>query len=133
MNRIGDWELDTICPARGGEVIVSMNERRNGYVRLVRSIDGIAEVVADVVVRGLQHLRDGIRTLMCDRGSDLVAAARIECGLGVLIYYADPRLPWQRARNQKLSGLLLVYFPRAMNFRDIGFERLKQVVAELSN
>lgn len=133
LSRFGDWELDTVRPARGGGVIVSMNERRSGYVGRAWAIDGTAEAVTEAMVRRLRPLRDRVHTLTCDRGSEFAATARIESALGVRMYYADPRTPWQRARNENLNGLLREYFPRAMNFCDIGFERLQQVESALNN
>ncbi len=133
LSRFGDWELDTVRPARGGGVIVSMNERRSGYVRLAWAIDGTAEAVAEAIIQRLRPLRDQVHTLTCDRGSEFAATARIERGLGAQMYYADPRAPWQRARNEHLNGLLREYFPRAMNFCDIGFERLQQAENALND
>ena len=133
LSRFGDWELDTIRPARGGGGIVSMNERRSGYVRLAWSIDGTAEAVAEAIVRRLRPLRSCAHTLTCDRGSEFAATSQIERALGVQVYYADPRAPWQRARNENLNGLLREYFPRAMSFCDISFERLQRAENALND
>lgn len=123
--RLGDWELDTIRPACGSGVIVTMNERATGLIRLGWSASGQAEDVAQAIIARLRPLRREVHTLTSDRGSEFAEDRAIERALNAAMYFADPRAPWQRARNENLNGLVREYFPRNMDFSSITFDQLQ--------
>jgi IS30 family transposase len=131
--RLGDWELDTVRPSRGRGVIVTMNERATGFVRLGWCLAGKAEDVALVVTTRLGRLKKNVLTLACDRGSEFADDASIEQALAAQVYFADPHSPWQRARNENLNGLLREYFPRNRDFETITAEELQQAEDALNS
>lgn len=132
-SRLGDWELDTVRPARGSGVLVTMNERVTGLVRLGWSPSGKAEDVADVIVDRLGPLRRNVLTLTSDRGSEFADDAFIELMLCALMFMADPHAPWQRGRNENLNGLVRQYFPRDRDFSTITADELQKVEDALNN
>lgn len=133
LSRLGDWELDTIRPARGSGVIVTMNERVSGFIRLGWSPSGRAEDVAAVIAARLWPVRRQVHTLTCDRGSEFADDATIERELKADIYFADPRAPWQRARNENTNGLIREFFPRHMDFSTITREQLQHAEDALND
>lgn len=133
LSRLGDWELDTIRPARGTGVIVTMNERISGFTRLGWSPSGKAEDVAAVIAVRLWPLRRQVQTLTCDRGSEFADDATVERELKAGMYFADPHAPWQRARNENNNGLIREYFPRHMDFSSITFEQLQNAEDALND
>ncbi len=132
-SRLGDWELDTMRPARGTGVLVTMNERASGFVRLGWSPSGKAEDVADVIADRLVPLRRHVLTLTSDRGSEFADDAFIELMLDAPMFMADPHAPWQRGRNENLNGLVRQYFPRERDFSTITAEELQTVEDALNN
>lgn len=131
--RLGDWEVDTVRPARGTGVLVTMNERVSGFVRLGWSPSGKAEEVAWAVTSRLSPLSRYVLTLTSDRGSEFAEDAFIELMLDASMFMADPHAPWQRGRNENLNGLVRQYFPRDRDFSTITAEELQAVEDALND
>lgn len=52
------------------------------------------------------------RWLTWDRGKELSAHRLLTTEIGLPVYFADPKSPWQRGSNGHLNGLLRQYFPK---------------------
>ena len=111
-SRLGDWEADTVRPARGGGVLVTLVERRSGFARIGWSPDGTAEQVMLSILDRLGRIKRHVHTITCDRGSEFAADRELERYLRIKVYFADPRSPWQRGCNENFNGLLRQFFPR---------------------
>lgn len=130
---LGDWEADTIRPAQGGGVLVTLVDRRSGFSRVVWSPNGSGKAVAKCIVRVLRQLPEPVRTLTCDRGSEFSRAADIEKKLNTHVYFADPRSPWQRGSNENFNGLLRQYFPRSHDFSKITLAHVRAAEDQLND
>lgn len=131
--RLGDWEVDTVRPARGTGVLVTMNERVSGFVRLGWSPSGKAEDVALAMISRLSPMSRYVHTITSDRGSEFAEDAFIELMLDADMFMADPHAPWQRGRNENLNGLVREYFPRSRDFSTITAEELQAVEDALND
>jgi len=131
--RLGDWEADTVRPAQGGGVLVTLVDRRSGLSRIVWSPNGTAKAVTKCIVRALGQLLEPVHTLTCDRGSEFSLANKIEKRLKTHVYFADARCPWQRGSNENFNGLLRQYFPRTHDFSTIRRRHLKAVEDQLND
>jgi IS30 family transposase len=130
---LGDWEADTIRPALGGGVLVTLVDRRSGFSQVVLSPNGTGKAVAKCIVRVLGRLPEPVRTLTCDRGSEFSRATEIEQKLKTQVYFADPRSPWQRGSNENFNGLLRQYFPRSHDFSKLKPAHVRAVEDELND
>ena len=52
------------------------------------------------------------RSLTWDRGKELSAHELLTKEIGLPVYFADAKSPWQRGSNEHLNGLLRQYFPK---------------------
>lgn len=112
-SRIGNWEADTVRPARGTGVLVTLVDRRSGFARIGWSPDGTAEAVTSSLVGRLERIKRLVHTLTCDRGSEFAGNRPVENQLKAQVYFADPHSPWQRGCNENSNGLVRQFSPRA--------------------
>ena len=126
-SRLGDWEADTVRPARGTGVLVTLVERRTGFARIGWSPDGTAQAVAMSILERLSRIKRFVRTLTCDRGSEFAEDHVLEEHLQARVYFADPHSPWQRGCNENFNGLLRQSFPRSRDFSTITAHELQAV------
>ncbi len=132
-SRLGDWEADTVRPACGAGVLVTLVERRSGFARVGWSPDGTAEAVALSVLDRLGRLQRFVHTLTCDRGSEFAEDHLLEKLLKAQVYFAEPHSPWQRGCNENFNGLLRQFFPRKRDFTTITEQELQTVEDQLND
>ena len=132
-SRLGDWEADTVRPACGTGVLVTLVERRSGFARIGWSPDGTAEAVALSILDRLGRIKQFVHTLTCDRGSEFAEDHVLEEHLKARVYFADPRSPWQRGCNENFNGLLRQFFPRKRDFSTITVQELQAVEDQLND
>jgi IS30 family transposase len=133
--RYGDWEGDTILAAGGRRrnALVTLVERKSGYLRLGRAGDMMADTIARVVRWRLSGLPPPLRrTLTLDNGKEFARYAQVAAALGLAVYFAAPRRPWQRGTIENTNGLLRQFFPRGTDFADVTRRRVARVEALLN-
>lgn len=133
-SRIGDWELDTIIPARGGKhVLVTMVERASRYTLMDKIESKEAYAVARGIVKILAPFKDKVLTLTSDNGTEFRCHEIIADKLGAKFYFAHPYKAWERGLNENTNGLIRQYFPSKMTFEKIGRKELIKVCEKLNN
>jgi len=133
--RYGDWEGDTILAGGGRRrnALVTLVERKSGYVRLGRAGDMTAATTARVVRRRLAGLPQPLRrTLTLDNGKEFARHAQVATALCLAVYFAAPRRPWQRGTNENTNGLLRQFFPKGTDFAGVTRQRVARVEALLN-
>lgn len=113
--------------------VITLVERRSGFVRLTWSPDGTADAVSQAIECRMDRLADYIHTITFDRGSEFAEDRRLEKSLKAAIYFADPHSPWQRGCNENLNRLLQQYFPRSRDFSTITMEELQAAEDRLND
>jgi IS30 family transposase len=73
------------------------------------------------------------RSLTWDRGKELSAHAALTAETGILVFFADPRSPWQRPSNENTNGLLRQYFPKGTDLSRWSAEELAAIAATLNS
>ncbi len=72
-----------------------------------------AEAVRDAIAAAIAVLPDQLRrSLTWDQGAEMTQHAQLRIETGLLVYFCDPRSPWQRGTNENTNGLLRQYFPK---------------------
>jgi len=72
------------------------------------------------------------RSLTWDRGKEMSAHATLTQEIGLSVYFADAKSPWQRGSNEHLNGLLRQYFPKGTDISRWSMPEI-QAVADIIN
>lgn len=132
--RVGDWEGDTVVGARHSGVVVTLVERKTGYLQALKSCDRTARRVRHKVEQMLRPLPPQLRrTATFDRGKEFAEHQRLAHNLGLQVYFADPYCSWQRGTNEHTNGLLRQYFPRGVDFDCVSWRELEVAVHQLND
>jgi IS30 family transposase len=59
--------------------------------------------------------------------------ARLRVETGLVVYFCDPRSPWQRGSNENTNGLLRQYFPKGTDLSVHSAGDLAAVAAALNS
>ncbi len=132
--RVGDWEGDTIVGARHRGALVSLVERRTGYLLLAKVSRPDARQVAQRITRRLRALPADLRqSITFDRGKEFARHADLTASLGIDVYFADPYCPWQRGTNEHTNGLVRQFLPKKTSFRDLTSAQVREYQALLNH
>lgn len=118
--RIGDWEGDTIVGGGRSGGLVSLVERKTGYAVLAKVEQLSSAPVEQAIRRRLRRLPASRRlSLTFDNGSEFARHSQLRKALGIELYFARPRSPWQRGTNEHTNGLVRQFLPKGSCFREL--------------
>jgi IS30 family transposase len=131
--RYGDWEGDTIVGKSRHSALVTLVERKSGYVRIGRVDSMKSDRTMRVAKRRMKDLPSALRRSMTfDNGKEFAEHRRLTRELGLDVYFADPYASWQRGTNENMNGLLRQFFPKGTDFTQIS-HRTVACVEQLIN
>lgn len=132
--RYGDWEGDTMVGKGRRSALLTMVERKSGYVRIGRVDSMKSDMTIRVAKRRLKDLPPTLRrSVTFDNGKEFAEHGKLTRGLGLEIYFADPYASWQRGTNENTNGLLRQFFPKGTDFTQISHRavaRVEQLINE---
>ncbi|WHZ18316.1 MAG: Integrase, catalytic region [Rhodanobacteraceae bacterium] len=129
--RVGDFEGDTLV-GKGPARIVTLVDRKSGWVRLRKVSDGTATAVAEAVLSVLHPVRACVHTLTWDNGSEFAEHRLMDVGLGADSYFATPYASWQRGCNENLNGLVRQYIPKGCDISLFTDDAIQQIEDKLN-
>ena len=115
----GHWEVDTILGTGDRHCVLSLVERRSGYLVLGKLR---ARTTAEVTRRAIQLIRrehQPMHTITADNGTEFHDYARIERATGTTIYFATPHHAWERGTNENTNGLVRQYLPKGQSMAGV--------------
>jgi IS30 family transposase len=123
--RYGDWEGDTIVGKSRHSALVTLVERKSGYVRIGRVDSMKSDRTMRVAKRRMKDLPSALRRSMTfDNGKEFAEHRRLTRELGLDVYFADPYASWQRGTNENMNGLLRQFFPKGTDFTQISHRKV---------
>jgi IS30 family transposase len=127
-SRHGDWEGDTIVGARRQSGLVSLVERKSGYLLLSKTPRLKATPVRRVIQRQAATLPESLKhTLTLDNGKEFAEHEQLARRTGLAIYFAQPYCAWQRGTNENTNGLVRQFLPKGMDFSYLRHHHLQQI------
>lgn len=132
--RIGDFEGDTLMGRDKRVRIVSLVDRRSGYLVAFLLPRMNAELLTKLAMGHLHCIPKGKRkSITFDNGTEFSDWEQLEKKTGMMIYFAYPYHAWERGTNENTNGLLRQYFPKSYDFNLITPAELAHVVRRLNN
>lgn len=131
--RLGDFEGDTIMGRDKRVRIVTLVDRRSGYLIAFLLPKMNAELLTALALKKLRCIpKKKRRTLTFDNGIEFSDWERLEKKSGMTVYFAYPYHSWERGTNENTNGLVRQYFPKSLDFNLITPEELAHVVRKLN-
>lgn len=116
------WEGDTIKGKTKSRVLTHV-ENQSLFLKADLIPDGTADSVHAILKK-----KPTFSNIVYDRGSEFALWEMIERDLDIEIFFADPRAPWQRPKNENTNGRLRRVFPKKIDFDTITNRQLQKVV-----
>lgn len=124
----GDWEIDTIVGKDGKGAIVTLTERKTGFLLMEKLSQGKnAKGLAKAVIRMLMPYKKWVHTITSDNGTEFAEHKLIAKKLNAGFFFAHPYSSWERGLNEYTNGLVRQYIPKGKTFDEYDDLYIKEV------
>jgi len=128
QERYGDWEIDTIIGENRKGAILTITERKTGFLLMEKMEFGKqAEGLAKAAIRMLFAYKNTVHTITSDNGSEFAQHELIAKKLNANFYFAHPYTSWERGLNEYTNKLIRQYIIKGSNFDLYDSEYIKLV------
>jgi IS30 family transposase len=129
----GHWEGDTVRGSNNSGHLVTLVERKSGYLLagyIPRATkEAFRQCVEQLFASLPNHLK---RSLTLDNGTEMQDYEVLERNTGITVYFAHPYHSWERGTNENTNGLLRQYFPKGSSFTGTTKEQVDLAVRLLN-
>jgi IS30 family transposase len=125
----GHWEGDTVRGKDNSGYLVTLVERKSGYLLagyIPRATKEAFRQCAEQLLAPLpSHFK---RSLTLDNGTEMQDFEILEQHTRMTIYFAHPYHSWERGTNENTNGLLRQFFPKGSDFTGTSKEQVDLAV-----
>ena len=132
-SRFGDLEIDTIVGKNHQQSLVSIVDRKTGYLWLKKCSTRKSQDVREATVHLLDPIKEELQTITADNGKEFSLHEQIADELGIEFYFADPYSAWQRGTNENTNGLIRQYIRKGSNLNDYSDEYIAEITYRLNH
>lgn len=108
---LGHWEGDTVMGKGSRDCILSLVERKTGFV-VIGKLPSRTTAALNARAIALIRQRALFKTITADNGTEFHDYARIEARTKATFYFATPYHSWERGTNENTNGLIRQYLPK---------------------
>ena len=116
---IGHWEIDTVIGHASKHCIVSLVDRKSGFLQIGKLRARTAAQTTQRTIDLINRQPAAFRTITADNGTEFHSYAQIEHATGVRFYFATPHHSWERGTNENTNGLIRQYLPKRLSMPNI--------------
>lgn len=108
----GHWEGDTVIGSDRFHCILTLVERKSGFVIIKKLASRTAALVTAAMHEVLKEHGRRFKTITFDNGTEFHDYASIEASHPVTCYFATPYHSWERGTNENTNGLIRQYLKK---------------------
>jgi IS30 family transposase len=118
-SRIGDLEGDTMMGGPDQHCVLTMVDRKTGYVFIGKLGERTVEAATQSAISLIKKARRPVRTLTLDNGTEFHGYKDIEASTRTTVYFATPHHSWERGSNENTNGLIRQYLPKRKSMKGL--------------
>lgn len=131
--RVGHWEGDTVMGADQRHCVLTLVERKTGYLVMKKLHARTKEQAAGALSQVAFELGARMRTVTLDNGTEFHDYKTVELLHKVKFYFATPYHSWERGTNENTNGLIRQYLPKGMCMRNVDQAECDRIAAEIND
>jgi transposase, IS30 family len=128
----GHWEIDTVIGGGNNHCIVTLVERKTGYLLIGKLRNRTTAEMNRRIIKLIRRHELRFSTITADNGTEFHAYVAVERQTGVKFYFAYPYHSWQRGSNENANGLVRQYFPKRTSMAHITQQDCDTVMKKLN-
>lgn len=131
--QVGHVEADTIVGPRHASAILTVVDRKSGYLWAALLAERTASAANAALVALLGPIAQRLRTVTTDNGGEFAQHERLDANLGCTSYFCDPYCSWQRGTNENTNGLIRQFLPKGRDLSTVTQEELTMIVNTINH
>jgi IS30 family transposase len=132
-SRFGDLEIDTLVGKNHQQSLVSIVDRKTGYLWLKKCSTRKAEEICQATIILLEPIKEQLKTITADNGKEFSLHEYAAQKLDVDWYFADPYSAWQRGTNENTNGLIRQYVRKGSDLNDYTDAYIAEITQRLNH
>ena len=129
----GHWEIDTVHGRGSKNCIVTLLERKTGFVMIGKLPDKTASALNKKTIRLINRDPLKFKTITADNGTEFHWYQKIEDCCKTKFYFASPYHSWERGSNENVNGLIRQYLPKTESMADLTQKQCDQIANKLNS
>ncbi len=128
----GHWEIDTVMGAGTKHCIVTIVERKSGYVLVGKLRDRTTRSLNQRCIKLLNREPAKCITITADNGTEFHQYPEIEKATNTRFYFATPHHSWERGTNENTNGLIRQYLPKGTSMKHLTQRQCDRIAHQLN-
>ncbi len=126
------WEIDTVMGAGSKDCVVSLVERKTGFLLIGKLEDRTTASLNRSVIGIIRRHGGRFETITSDNGTEFHDYRRIEARTKALFYFARPYHSWERGSNENANGLIRQYLPKGTSVAGLSQPQCNAIARKLN-
>jgi transposase, IS30 family len=132
-SEIGHWEIDTVIGKGDHHCLVTVVDRKTGYVVIGKLRARTKEQTNRRTLRLMRRHPQRFKTITADNGTEFHDYAAVERATGTAFYFATPHHSWERGTNENTNGLIRQSVPKGTSMAKLTQQRCNAIARALNN
>lgn len=128
----GHWEIDTVMGKGSPDCIVTLVERKTGFVHIGKLADRTTASLNQKTLMLIRRNPRAIKTITADNGTEFHQYKKIEEKSRAIFYFATPYHSWERGSNENCNGLIRQYLPKGTSMASLTQQQCDAIANKLN-
>lgn len=129
---IGHWEIDTVMGKGSSDCIVTLVERKTGFVYIGKLPDRTTDSLNQKALMLIRRNPTAFNTITADNGTEFHQYKKIEEKSLAKFYFANPYHSWERGSNENCNGLIRQYLPKGTSMASLTQQQCDAIAHKLN-
>jgi IS30 family transposase len=132
-SEIGHWEIDTVIGKGDHHCLVTVVDRKTGYLVIGKLRARTKEHTNRRTLRLRRRHPQCFKTITADNGTEFHDYAALEHATGTAFFFATPHHSWERGTNENTNGLIRQYVPKGTSMAKLSQQRCNAIAQAINN
>lgn len=128
----GHWEIDTVHGRGSSHCIVTLLERKTGFVMIGKLPNKTTASLNKRTLKLIGRDLNSFKTITSDNGTEFHQYKKIEENCKAKFYFANPYHSWERGCNENVNGLIRQYLPKTQSMENLTQQRCDEIATRLN-